>query len=132
MMKKKQFLSLLLACAMLLSFAACAKTNPAEDAAPQAETKAIKFTVVADGETKEFDIVTTEKTLGAALIAQGLIEGTEGDYGLFVTKVNGRTADETKQEWWCFTKGGEMMMTGVDTTDIADGDAYECTLTIGW
>ena len=36
------------------------------------------------------------------------------------------------QEWWCFTKGGEMLMTGVDDTMIADGEQYEATFTVGW
>ena len=30
------------------------------------------------------------------------------------------------------TKGGEMLMTGVDDTMIADGESYEITLTTGW
>ena len=49
-----------------------------------------------------------------------------------MTAVNGIAADDSKQEWWCFTKGGEEMMTGVDTTPIADGDAFEITLTEGY
>ena len=36
------------------------------------------------------------------------------------------------QEWWCFTKNGETLMTGVDDTMIADGEHYEATLTVGW
>ena len=131
-MKKRNILIAAVAAIMLLGAIACASPEAAASSQPQAETKAIKFTVVYDDTTEEFDLVTTEKTLGAALIANNLIEGTEGDYGLFVTTVNGRVADDSQQEWWCFTKGGEMMMTGVDSTEIADGDAYECTLTVGW
>jgi hypothetical protein len=131
-MKKRNFLSLVLAALMLLSCLACSQAAPAASSAPEAATKKIQFTVVVDDKSEVFDLVTTEETLGAALLANGLIEGTEGDYGLFVTTVNGRKADDAKQEWWCFTKGGEMMMTGVDSTEIADGDAYECTLTVGW
>ena len=36
------------------------------------------------------------------------------------------------QEWWCFSKGGEDLSTGVDTTPIADGDTFEATLKTGW
>ena len=43
-----------------------------------------------------------------------------------------QTADDSQQQWWCFTKGGEMLETGVDTTPIADGDAFEITLTEGY
>lgn len=80
-------------------------------------------------------ITTTEEYLRGALEQQDsgiVIEGSESDYGLFVTTVNGVTADDSNQEWWCFTKGGEMLNTGVDTTPIADGDAFEITLTEGY
>ena len=132
-MKKRNILSLLLAVLMLLSFAACtgsaAATAPKTDAEPAVK---IKFTAIYDDTTKEFNLETTEKTLGAALLKEGIIEGTDSEYGLFVTTVDGRVADEAKQEWWCLTKGGEMWMNGVDTTEIADGDAFEFTLTTGW
>ena len=62
----------------------------------------------------------------------GLLEGEEGQYGLYVKSVNGITADEANQEWWCLTKGGEDVMTGVDMTPVEDGAAYEFTLTVGW
>ena len=61
-----------------------------------------------------------------------LIAGDESEYGLFVKTVDGRTADDAKQEWWCFTKGGETLMTGVDDTPIADKEKFEITLTVGW
>ena len=57
--------------------------------------------------------------------ADALIEGGK-------VTVDGETADESIQQWWCITKGGEMLMTGVDDTMIADGEAYEFTLTTGW
>ena len=39
---------------------------------------------------------------------------------------SGITADyDVDQSYWGFYKGGEYMMTGVDSTVIADGDAYE-------
>ena len=49
-----------------------------------------------------------------------------------VLTVDGETADEAAQEWWCFTKDGEMLMTGVDDTMIADGEQYEVKLAVGW
>ncbi|MBQ5987536.1 MAG: DUF4430 domain-containing protein, partial [Clostridia bacterium] len=80
----------------------------------------------------EISIRTDAETLRGALEQESLIAGDEGEYGLFVKTVDGETADDAKQEWWCLTKGGEMWMNGVDTTEIADGDAYEFTLTVGW
>ena len=85
-----------------------------------------------DGSKKDFDIRTDAENLRGALEQESLIAGSESDYGLYVVTVDGETADEAQQQWWCFTKGGEMLMTGVDDTMIADGDAYEITLTTGW
>ena len=70
--------------------------------------------------------------LGAALLSAGLIEGSESEYGLFVTKVDGMEANSANEEWWCLTKGGEAVMTGVDSTPVADGDKFEFTLTVGY
>ena len=73
-MKKRTILSLLLAALMLLSFAACtgsaAATAPKADAEPAVK---IKFTAIYDDTTKEFNLETTEKTLGAALLKEGII-----------------------------------------------------------
>lgn len=95
-------------------------------------SKTINFSVSANGETKKFTVKTDARFLSGALKEQKLIEGTTGEYGLFVTSVNGISADSSKEEWWCFTKGGEMLMTGVDTTPIADGDSFEATLKFGY
>lgn len=86
-----------------------------------------------DGTTKDIAIFTGSENLRGALEQEdGLIAGDESDYGLFVTTVDGETADAAAQEWWCFTKGGEMLNTGVDDTMIQDGEHYEITLTVGW
>ena len=99
----------------------------------QEGAKKLVVTVVhGDGSGKDFAIATDAEFLRGALEEQNLIEGSESEYGLYVTAVDGETADEAAQQWWCFTKDGEMLMTGVDTTPIADGEHYEITLTTGW
>lgn len=85
-----------------------------------------------DETTREFTISTEALNLRAALEQENLIAGDESEYGLFVKTVDGETADDSQQQWWCFTRGGEMLMTGVDDTEIADGDHYEIVLTTGW
>lgn len=85
-----------------------------------------------DGSSKSFDIQTNAEYLRGALEEENLISGTESKNGLFVTTVNGRTADDSKQEWWCFTLNGELLTTSVDATPIKDGDHYEITLTVGY
>ena len=112
--------------------------NPDEgETAEPAETEADEVTIVvsvthADGSEKEFTITTEALNLRGALEQEELVQGDESEYGLFVTTVDGEGTDSSKQEWWCFTKGGEMLMTGVDDTMIADGDHYEIVFTVGW
>ena len=105
----------------------------ANSPAAQTGDKNITVTVVhGDESTKEFAINTSAENLRAACEEQGLIAGEDSDYGLYVLTVDGETADEAQQQWWCITKAGEMLMTGVDDTMIADGEQYEFTLTTGW
>lgn len=85
-----------------------------------------KFTVVDKaGEEASCEIHTDEKTVGAALLKLGVIEGEEGQYGLYVKKVNGITADyDVDGTYWAFYVDGEYAMSGVDTTDIVAGSSY--------
>lgn len=85
-----------------------------------------------DGTSTTVSCETGEEFLGPVLLDSGLVEGEMGEYGLFITTVNGYTADTDAQEWWCITKGGEEVTTGADTTPIADGDQFELTLKTGW
>ena len=101
--------------------------------AQQTGSKTVTVEVVhGDGSKKDFNIKTDEQFLRGALEQEKLVQGTEGQYGLFITTVDGETADDAKQQWWCVTKGGAQVNTGVDTTPIADGDIYEITLTTGY
>ena len=88
--------------------------------------------VLLDGSDTQTTITTDAEFLRGALEQENMIEGTESDYGLYVTTVNGVTADESKEQWWRFAKGGGVGETGVDSTPIADGDAFEITLVEGY
>ncbi len=88
--------------------------------------------VVPNEETKEYVIKTDAEFLRQALDQEKLIEGKDSEYGFYITGVNKRTADESKQEWWCITKDGEEVFTGVDETPVQDGDQYELTLKVGY
>lgn len=88
--------------------------------------------VYADASSKDFHISTDAAYLGEALKEAELIEGEDGPYGMFITAVDGVAADDSLQQWWCVTKGGESVTTGVDTTPIEDGDHFELTLTTGY
>ena len=91
-----------------------------------AGAKTVQVEVKAEGQSVTFTIHTDKTTLGEALFEYNLIIGEEGAYGLYVKFVNGIEADYDKDHtYWALYKNGEYMMTGVDTTAIADGEHYE-------
>lgn len=85
-----------------------------------------------NGETGTFTLHTTAEYLGDAMVEEGLLEGTDGPYGMYIAAVDGEAANEDNQEWWGYTKSGEYVEYGVDGCVIADGDHYEFTFNIGW
>lgn len=91
----------------------------------------VKVSALENGE-KSFTYQTDAEYLGEVLTANKLIEGEDGQYGLFITTANGVKADDSKQQWWCITKGGEQVNTSVDQTPIQDDDQFELTLTEGY
>jgi hypothetical protein len=102
---------------------------------PETQTGAKEVTievVIPEEETKEFTLHTDAEYLRQALEEENLIKGSDGEFGLFITEVNGRVVDDANQEWWCITKEGGQVNNGVDTIAIADGDQYEITLTVGY
>ncbi len=122
-------LSLVLIVAMALSFSACGNDSNVKDDA-KAE-KSFTFKVVdLDGSEKSFDIKTEAKTVGEALVNEGLISGTTGDYGLMVDTVDGVKYDYNADGvYWAFYINGEYAMSGVDSTDITDGATYSFAAT---
>ena len=101
-----------------------------EDAAFGEGATTVQVEVKAKDKSVTFTIKTDKKTLGDALLEHDLIAGEEGAYGLYVKVVNGITADyDVDQSYWSFYKNGEYMMTGVDVTEIANGEHYELVYT---
>ena len=129
-MKKKTLIGCgALVAACLLAALLYLQTRP-ETAAGD---KTIDVVVVhGDGSEADFQYQTDAEYLGDVLTENGLVEGTESAYGLFITTVDGETADDSLQQWWCITWEGEMLSTGADQTPIADGEQYELTLTEGY
>ena len=95
--------------------------------------KTVTVEVIAGGETVQTHTIQTDaEYLRGALEQEKMVGGEESAYGLFLLTVDGITADDAKQEWWCVTKEGGQVDTGVDATPIADGDHFELTLMVGW
>ena len=68
---------------------------------------------------------TDEKILGDALVANKIVEGEVGEYGLYIDTVNGVKADfDADGSWWGFYIGDEMAQTGVDGVEIEAGATY--------
>ena len=86
----------------------------------------IQVEVKIDDRSVTFTINTDAATLGDALLEHDLIAGEMGAYGLYIKKVNGIVADyDVDHTYWGIYKNGEYLMTGVDTTPIANGEHYE-------
>ena len=78
-----------------------------------------------DGDEATSEIYTDKEMVGEALQELNLIDGEEGEYGLFVKTVNGITADyDTDGVYWAFYVNGEYATSGVDVTQITEGDSY--------
>jgi len=129
-MKTKLFRSAaLLILALILAVGLCACTQTASN------SDEIDVTVVVihkDKSEKVFEVTTQGETLEDVLLEHKIVEDNQSSYGLYILTADGETADESAQEWWCVTKGGESMATGASDTVIADGDHYELTFTVGW
>ena len=86
----------------------------------------------ADGTTAEFAYHTDLEYLGDLLQQEGLISGSEGEYGLFVETVDGEPVDYHRdQSWWRLTCNGEDATTGADAVVLHDGDQYAWFYTTG-
>lgn len=142
-MKMKLFkkLSSFCLCIMLIMAIACITTGCSDDKHETPKTPGVQSnapTVLGEGEStfmfyvidKEgnetaFEIHTDKTIVGEALQELDLLEGDEGDFGLYVKKVNGISADyDTDGVYWAFYINDEYAITGVDKTEIAEDDIY--------
>ena len=130
------FLCVVLIAAMALAAAGCA--GKADTAPTDRQTvytdgselgqgsKTFTLTVAdQDGKESHFTIHTDADTVGEALLDLGLIQGEQGDYGIYIKVVNGIIADyDTDGVYWAFYVGDEYALTGADETAVTDGAAY--------
>lgn len=128
------FLCMMLIMAMALSTTGCNDKNKKTQGTNQETQKQVLgegettfgFVVVdQDGNETVFEIHTNKEIVGDALMELELIDGEDGDFGLYVKTVNGITADYDKDGvYWAFYVNDEYALTGVDSTTITDGDTY--------
>ena len=134
----KKFMAIMLVLALMLCSAGCGsiggKTPDEKPVVCDGETigegsKTFAAQIVdLDGSQISFTVKTDKTVVGEALQELGVLKGEEGPYGLYIKKVNGIVADyDIDATYWSLSKGGEMLMTGADTTNITDGETYELT-----
>jgi len=137
----KKAISLLLVVLCVVSLTACNSVPTAttslwdnaiylEDTSFGEGAKVAVVEVCAEDKTVTFTVNTDKDTVGDALFEHGLIDGEDGEYGLYIKKVNGITADyDIDQSYWAFYIDGEYATSGVDTTEIAQGATYRLEYT---
>ncbi len=129
-MQKNKKILIIAAVVLLLIAGALLLIEGSKKPVPIEGSKTITVTVIQEGvEDKVFTIHTDAEFLRGALEQEKLVEGSESQYGLYVTTVDGVAVDESLRQWWCLNDGeGNMLDTGVDSTPIADGDAFQFVL----
>ena len=131
----KKIVSLILCAILMVSLVACggapAETTPSNtvtDGQVVGEgAKSFPLTIVdKEGNAITITVNTDKETVGEALTELGIVEGTMGEYGLYMTHVNGIPAIfEEDGYYWSFYINDEYAMTGVDQTPITEGESYK-------
>ena len=95
--------------------------------------KTITVTVVhKDGSENVFTCQTEEEYLGPVLVAENIVVGEYGEFGLYFNTADGETADYSVDGgWWQVFVGEESATLGADSIPIADGGSYKLVYTVG-
>ncbi len=132
------FLCAALIATMALSVTGCDNDKKSSESSEQSSSSQSNVQSVGKGKTTfdftvtdteenetQFDVHTDKTTVGEALLELDIIAGDNSEYGLYVKTVNGITLDfDNDGYYWAFYVNGEYAQTGVDLTDIKDGEAY--------
>lgn len=131
----KKIVTLILCLILMVSLVACggapAETTPSAtvtDGQTVGEgAKSFQLTIVdKEGSSITITVNTDKEMVGEALTELGIVEGTMGEYGLYMTHVNGIPAIyEEDGYYWAFYINDEYAMTGVDQTPITQGESYK-------
>lgn len=126
--------SVILALCLVFCFVACNKVDKEglwENAIYRKDmefgkgSKTFSLEVKVGEESVIFTVNTDKETVGEALIEHKLIEGEDGQFGMYVKKVNGIEADYNKDKhYWAFYVNGEYAMSGIELTEIDESATY--------
>ncbi len=103
--------------------------------APVQGSKAVVIQVINKAEeTKVYSLKTDAEYLKQAMEeAEGLeFKGSDGQYGLMITEVNGELADfNTNGAYWSFYVNDDYCNYGIDQQPVNDGDTFKIVYTLG-
>lgn len=84
-----------------------------------------------DESRRTFTYQTDEEYLADVLLAEGLVEGSESEYGLYIETVDGETAVYADDgAYWAVYQGGEYAQLGVSALPVNDGDSFSLVYTL--
>lgn len=131
-MKKLLSLSLVLIL-VIFAFASCkeqptglwADATYTENASVGEGDTTFTLKITAEEKTVTLTVSTDKTILGDALTELDLVEGEMGDYGLYITVVNGmELVYEENGMYWSLYENGEYALTGADGVTLQDGAEY--------
>lgn len=151
----KKLFPVLLSMVMVLSLVACSDDTSAQQDTQNSQTtetsvtdlwadaiytedtevgegkNTVAVTVMAEEKSIVITLKTDEENFGQALRKSGFVEGSEGDYGLYISHVNGiKAVYEEDSAYWAFLDGeGNYMNYGVDDAQLTGNDAYQLVYT---
>ena len=128
-MKNKKMLIVVVALvavvALMLGISQANKPETVEGAKEYAVTVVHK-----DGSAKDFTYRTDAEFLADALVAEGLIAGEEGPYGLTLITADGEEVVwERDNAYWQIFMDGEAAVVGVSQIPVYDGSNYSLEYT---
>ena len=129
----KQKKTIIIALAVVVLAAAMAAVYFFTRPRTTSEPKSFRVEIVhGDGSNKVININADDEYLGEALQVLGLIRGETGEFGMYVTTVDGEDAIyEENGAYWALYVDGEYALQGIDQTPIVDGGSYSLVYTLG-
>ena len=101
-----------------------------EDAEIGEGAHSVLIEVKIGGRSVTLTVKSDKDNLADMLTECKLVEGDNGDYGLYIKKVNGVTADyDTDGAYWGLNKDGEPTAVGASDITVTDGEHYELVYT---
>lgn len=151
----KKLLSLVLAMVMMFSLVACSDNTSNEDKNDNSQVienqetglwadaiytedtevgegeNTVNVIVVCEEKQITITLKTDETNFGQALRSSGFVQGSESDYGLYISHVNGiKAVYEEDNAYWSFLDGeGNYMSYGVDGAELTGNDTFQLAYT---